>query len=111
MSALLSTTGGGVGGARKKLTGITNYKRPGPPTPSKHGGRLSLGGCSEPPREILKEVNDHGGSSAKTPVRFGFFSSRFSMGNSNPKDEVSYNGLYFILFIYFSIFKYEFECL
>ncbi|XP_004529555.1 major antigen isoform X2 [Ceratitis capitata] len=89
MSALLSTTGGGVGGARKKLTGITNYKRPGPPTPSKHGGRLSLGGCSEPPREILKEVNDHGGSSAKTPVRFGFFSSRFSMGNSNPKDETS----------------------
>ncbi|XP_023158388.1 flagellar attachment zone protein 1 isoform X3 [Ceratitis capitata] len=89
MSALLSTTGGGVGGARKKLTGITNYKRPGPPTPSKHGGRLSLGGCSEPPREILKEVNDHGGSSAKTPVRFGFFSSRFSMGNSNPKDENS----------------------
>ncbi|XP_036231926.2 GRIP and coiled-coil domain-containing protein 2 isoform X1 [Bactrocera oleae] len=84
MSALLSTTGGG--GARKKLTGITNYKRPGPPTPSKHGGRLSLGGSSEPPREILKEVNDYG-SSAKTPVRFGFFASKFSMGNSNPKDE------------------------
>ncbi|XP_039959027.1 rootletin isoform X1 [Bactrocera tryoni] len=84
MSALLSTTGGG--GARKKLTGITNYKRPGPPTPSKHGGRLSLGGSSEPPREILKEVNDYG-SSAKTPVRFGFFASKFSLGNSNPKDE------------------------
>ncbi|XP_029408969.2 major antigen isoform X2 [Bactrocera dorsalis] len=84
MSALLSTTGGG--GARKKLTGITNYKRPGPPTPSKHGGRLSLGGSSEPPREILREVNDYG-SSAKTPVRFGFFASKFSMGNSNPKDE------------------------
>uniref|UniRef100_A0A0A1XBU1 Myosin-7 n=1 Tax=Zeugodacus cucurbitae TaxID=28588 RepID=A0A0A1XBU1_ZEUCU len=86
MSALLSTTSGG--GARKKLTGITNYKRPGPPTPSKHGGRLSLGGSSEPPREILREVNDYGGgSSAKTPVRFGFFASKFSMGHSNPKDE------------------------
>ncbi|XP_017477932.1 PREDICTED: major antigen isoform X2 [Rhagoletis zephyria] len=83
MSALLSTTVGG--GARKKLTGITNYKRPGPPTPGKHGGRLSLG-SSEPPREILKEVYDHG-STAKTPVRFGFFTSKFSMGNSNSRDE------------------------
>ncbi|XP_067641582.1 GRIP and coiled-coil domain-containing protein 2 isoform X3 [Eurosta solidaginis] len=81
MSALLSTTAGG----RKKLTGITNYKRPGPPTPSKHGGRLSLG-SSEPPREILKEANDHT-CSTKTPVRFGFFASKFSMGNSNTRDE------------------------
>ncbi|XP_053948709.1 GRIP and coiled-coil domain-containing protein 2 isoform X2 [Anastrepha ludens] len=86
MSALLSTTSGG--GARKKLTGITNYKRPGPPTPSKHGGRLSLG-SSEPPREILKEVNLQGGSSAKTPVRFGFFASKFSMGHSNSRDETA----------------------
>ncbi|XP_054731016.1 uncharacterized protein LOC129239516 isoform X2 [Anastrepha obliqua] len=86
MSALLSTTSGG--GARKKLTGITNYKRPGPPTPSKHGGRLSLG-SSEPPREILKEVNLQGGSSAKTPVRFGFFASKFSMGHSNSRDETT----------------------
>lgn len=105
MSALLSTTSGG--GVRKKLTGITNYKRPGPPTPSKHGGRLSLGGSSEPPREILKEVNDHGGSSAKTPVRFSFFASKFSMGN--PKDEVSFNGSYLMLIIFFSIFELNFE--
>uniref|UniRef100_A0A1I8N206 Uncharacterized protein n=1 Tax=Musca domestica TaxID=7370 RepID=A0A1I8N206_MUSDO len=92
MSALLSTTNGGN---RKKCTGVTHYKRPGPPTPSKNG-RLSFGGCvsSEPMREILKESFDSANSattgtvsssSAKTPARFNFFASRFSMGNG--KDE------------------------
>ncbi|XP_061392877.1 centromere-associated protein E [Musca vetustissima] len=95
MSALLSTTNGGN---RKKCTGVTHYKRPGPPTPSKNG-RLSFGGCgsSEPMREILKESFDSANSgatgtvsssSAKTPARFNFFASRFSMGNG--KDEVSF---------------------
>ncbi|KAM7347652.1 mushroom body defect isoform 2-T2 [Cochliomyia hominivorax] len=81
MSALLSTT---AGGTRKKCTGVTHYKRPGPPTPSKNGGRLSFGGSSEPGREILKESYDTNGgssvSSSKTPARFNFFASRFSMG-------------------------------
>lgn len=90
MSALLSTTGAA---ARKKSIG-THYKRPGPPTPSKNGGRLSFG-SSEPPREILREQFE-GNGSAKTPARFKLFASRFSMGSSGlglaaglPRDEVS----------------------
>ncbi|XP_075156048.1 mushroom body defect isoform X3 [Haematobia irritans] len=90
MSALLSTT---AGGTRKKCNGVTHYKRPGPPTPSKNG-RLSFGGVvgiAEPSREILKESFDSANSgtavssSSKTPARFNFFASRFSMGNG--KDE------------------------
>ncbi|XP_043867031.1 putative leucine-rich repeat-containing protein DDB_G0290503 isoform X3 [Drosophila mojavensis] len=78
MSALLSTTDGHGAGMRKKSMG-THYKRPGPPTPSKNGGRLSFGG-SEPPREILRETCDNSGT-AKTPARFKIFASRFSIGN------------------------------
>ncbi|XP_068139629.1 early endosome antigen 1 isoform X3 [Drosophila tropicalis] len=90
MSALLSTTGTSTG-TRKKTIG-THYKRPGPPTPSKNGGRLSFGGNSEPPREILRETCDNGTS--KTPARFKIFSSRFSLGSSSnssalPRDENS----------------------
>ncbi|KAL9886904.1 mushroom body defect isoform 1-T1 [Glossina fuscipes fuscipes] len=85
-SALLNTAG-----TRKKCSGVTHYKRPGPPTPSKNGGRLSFGGSSigsnaEPSREILKESNgdNNAGSNiaTKTPARFNIFSSRFSLGNS-----------------------------
>ncbi|XP_043072034.1 sporulation-specific protein 15 isoform X3 [Drosophila grimshawi] len=79
MSALLSTTGGNCTGTRKKSMG-THYKRPGPPTPSKNGGRLSFG-SSEPAREILRETYDNNGST-KTPARFKIFASRFSMGSS-----------------------------
>lgn len=89
MSALLSTTVGG--GTRKKISGATSYKRPGPPTPSKNGGRLSFGGTSEPGREILKETFDSNQavtSSSKTPARFKMFASRFSLGSV--RDEVSY---------------------
>ncbi|KAH8291226.1 hypothetical protein KR054_009876, partial [Drosophila jambulina] len=83
MCALLSTTGTGT---RKKSIG-THYKRPGPPTPSKNGGRLSFG-SSEPPREVLRECNDHN-SNAKTPARFKFLTTRFSVGSSGlPRDEV-----------------------
>lgn len=69
MSSLLNT------GQRKKVGGTTSYKRPGPPTPSKNGGRLSFGGTggsvvgrlslggtgydSLNPREVLKEFNDN----------------------------------------------------
>lgn len=93
MSALLSTTDNNGLGTRKKSMG-THYKRPGPPTPSKNGGRLSFGG-SEPPREILRETCDNNGT-AKTPARFKIFTSRFSIGSSGigggghclPRDEV-----------------------
>ncbi|KRF82044.1 putative leucine-rich repeat-containing protein DDB_G0290503 isoform X2 [Drosophila virilis] len=79
MSALLSTTEGNGVGMRKKSMG-THYKRPGPPTPSKNGGRLSFGSM-EPPREILRETSDNNGF-AKTPARFKIFASRFSIGSS-----------------------------
>lgn len=37
----------------------TLYKRPGPPTPSKNGGRLSIGGANAelPKGDILRESN------------------------------------------------------
>ncbi|KAH8385798.1 hypothetical protein KR093_006039, partial [Drosophila rubida] len=80
MSALLSITGNGTGAnARKKSIG-TLYKRPGPPTPNKNGGRMSFG-SSEPPREVLRETYEN--STAKTPARFKMFASRFSMGSSS----------------------------
>ncbi|KRK06284.1 nuclear mitotic apparatus protein 1 isoform X2 [Drosophila yakuba] len=83
MSALLSSSSTG---ARKKSMG-THYKRPGPPTPSKNGGRLSFG-SSEPPREILREFGDHNNTS-KTPARFKFLTQRFSVGSSGlPRDEL-----------------------
>ncbi|XP_034138908.1 uncharacterized protein LOC117590416 isoform X2 [Drosophila guanche] len=88
MSALLSSSAST--GARKKTMG-THYKRPGPPTPSKNGGRLSFG-SSEPPREILRETCENNGNS-KTPTRFKMFTSRFSIGSSTsgssglPRDE------------------------
>nr|NP_727770.2 mushroom body defect, isoform F [Drosophila melanogaster]AAF48362.3 mushroom body defect, isoform F [Drosophila melanogaster] len=82
MSALLSSSSTGT---RKKSMG-THYKRPGPPTPSKNGGRLSFG-SSEPPREILREFGDHNNTS-KTPARFKFLTQRFSVGSSGlPRDE------------------------
>ncbi|KAH8354764.1 hypothetical protein KR084_006734 [Drosophila pseudotakahashii] len=86
MSALLSSSSTG---ARKKSMG-THYKRPGPPTPSKNGGRLSFG-SSEPPREILREFGgDHNSNTSKTPARFKFLTQRFSVGSSTlPRDEVS----------------------
>lgn len=39
----------------------TLYKRPGPPTPSKNGGRFSFGGtnCELPRGEILRELSDN----------------------------------------------------
>jgi len=85
MSALLSSSSTGT---RKKSMG-THYKRPGPPTPSKNGGRLSFG-SSEPPREILREFGDHHNNTSKTPARFKFLTQRFSVGSSGlPRDEVS----------------------
>lgn len=44
----------------------TLYKRPGPPTPSKNGGRLSFGGIgAELPRgDILREQNQQASTSS-----------------------------------------------
>lgn len=79
-------------GQRKKVTGATTYKRPGPPTPSKNAGRLSLGSTSvdhQYQREVLKESNENIFSSnithrKNTPGKLlSFFSS------SKVKDEVS----------------------
>uniref|UniRef100_A0A1Y1KCN0 Uncharacterized protein n=1 Tax=Photinus pyralis TaxID=7054 RepID=A0A1Y1KCN0_PHOPY len=50
---------------RKKDIGTTSYKRPGPPTPSKNGGRVSLQGGEIQPRDVLRECND----GPKTPKR------------------------------------------
>jgi hypothetical protein len=46
---------------RKKDFGTTSYKRPGPPTPSKNGGRLSLQGNEVHP------MREH--CEAKTPKK------------------------------------------
>lgn len=65
----------------------TLYKRPGPPTPSKNGGRLSFGGgnvtASELfPKEALREQNNN----AKTKTTPGKLMSMFS---SSKHKEVS----------------------
>lgn len=64
----------------------TLYKRPGPPTPSKNGGRLSFGSnvtASELfPKEVLREQNNN----AKTKTTPGKLMSMFS---SKHKVEVS----------------------
>lgn len=49
----------------KKDIGTTSYKKPGPPTPSKNGGRLSLQGSEVHPRDALRDHN----TDAKTPKR------------------------------------------
>lgn len=43
----------------------TLYKRPGPPTPSKNGGRLSLGG-ELPKGDILRELNNQNDGATST---------------------------------------------
>lgn len=99
MSFLLNSTA--TTGNRKKCSGVTSYKRPGPPTPSKNGSRLSIGTIHnnttmELPREVLKETamgtnQDFAPNTTKvTPARFSFLSSRFSLGGigSGIRDEV-----------------------
>ncbi|XP_025834068.1 COP1-interactive protein 1-like isoform X3 [Agrilus planipennis] len=48
---------------RKKDIGTTSYKKPGPPTPSKNGGRVSLQGNEIHSKDVLRDHND------KTPKR------------------------------------------
>uniref|UniRef100_A0A182J7U7 Uncharacterized protein n=1 Tax=Anopheles atroparvus TaxID=41427 RepID=A0A182J7U7_ANOAO len=57
---------------RRKVSGITSYKRPGPPTPSKKAGRLSLSGAlpgvgSEVQyKEALQDSNVNAGGEGST---------------------------------------------
>lgn len=72
---------------RKKDLGTTSYKRPGPPTPSKNGGRVSLQGNDNHP---LREQNESKTPKKSTPGRL----KSFLMGrNSSVRDgtEVGYN--------------------
>lgn len=73
----------------------TAYKRPGPPTPSKNGGRFSFGGGDLPRGDILREHNGRpsvggggtiGGTSKVKKSTPGKFSRMFS--TSKIKDEV-----------------------
>jgi hypothetical protein len=67
---------------RKKQS--TSYKKPGPPTPSKNAGRLSIGGSSDVHyTNILKDSN---ADKKQTPGRMMAFLSHFSKN----KDEVSF---------------------
>ncbi|GJQ72076.1 hypothetical protein Trydic_g3173 [Trypoxylus dichotomus] len=76
--------------SRKKDIGTTSYKKPGPPTPSKNGGRLSLQSNEiQPP----KDVQD---SDAKTPkrttpsrIRNLFFRGRNSNTKSSTEAQAS----------------------
>lgn len=63
---------------RKKDIGTTSYKKPGPPTPSKNGGRLSLQG-----NEVLREQND-----TKTPKRVTPNRIRALFRKTSSKDNV-----------------------
>lgn len=74
----------------------TAYKRPGPPTPSKNGGRFSIGGSSGidlPRSDILREQNGANGrlsiggaSKAAKKQTPGKFARLFS--TTKLKDEV-----------------------
>ncbi|XP_021697321.1 nuclear mitotic apparatus protein 1 isoform X2 [Aedes aegypti] len=70
--------------SRKKQSGTTSYKRPGPPTPSKKAGRLSFGGSLPTNdfqyKEILKD-NSNGSSSGG-----GAFGGRLSFGRKSNVD-------------------------
>jgi hypothetical protein len=86
--------------SRRKTQG-TSYKKPGPPTPSKNAGRLSLGNTTfslpneNVPyhKEALKDQNAHGGSmtfgkSTKTPGKFKSMFSQSGLLKSLSRDEV-----------------------
>ena len=73
-------------GLRKKQS--TSYKRPGPPTPSKNAGRLSIGPNDVQYKEIiLKDSTNENVQKKSTPGRF----KNFITGGTKPKDEVSYS--------------------
>lgn len=70
--------------ARKKDKTQTSYKKPGPPTPSRNGGRLSLQGNSikSPTSRILKERNSKDRSTSTPRTLKSLFISRRQDENS-----------------------------
>ncbi|XP_055551720.1 putative leucine-rich repeat-containing protein DDB_G0290503 isoform X2 [Wyeomyia smithii] len=70
--------------SRKKTGGTTTYRRPGPPTPSKKGGRLSFGGTVPTNdfqyKEICKENANSGGSTIGSRLSFGGRKSNVDSG-------------------------------
>ncbi|CAH1116630.1 unnamed protein product [Phaedon cochleariae] len=64
---------------QKKDFGTTTYKKPGPPTPSKNGGRLSLQGNEILP---LREHNDRSPKKSITPSRL----KALFMGRTNSRE-------------------------
>lgn len=86
----------------------TIYKRPGPPTPSKNGGRLSLGAAGElAPREILKEQQNMNVAASNvitkktTPGKL-----RAMFTSSKVKDEVRNYLLIFLGFLVFYFLRF-----
>lgn len=65
-------------GNRKKQS--TSYKRPGPPTPSKNAGRLSIGASEINYNNILKDTKNNENISKNTPSRLKAF---FHLGKGN----------------------------
>nr|CAI5848925.1 unnamed protein product [Callosobruchus analis] len=64
---------------QKKDFGTTSYKKPGPPTPSKNGGRLSLQGNEVQP---LREYNERTPKKVTTPSRI----KALFMGKTSSKE-------------------------
>ncbi|XP_058122606.1 myosin-10-like [Anopheles coustani] len=86
---------------RRKVSGITSYKRPGPPTPSKKAGRLSLGGVLPGAnleiqyKDALQDANVAAGTTeglgrtgrTKTPGKFKQMLSSSSLLSNFQRDE------------------------
>lgn len=78
---------------RKKQRGTTQYNRPGPPTPSKMGGRLSMGGASSDVNytHVLKDATNNNEAAAKKTPNPSRFRNIFSSSSKLKHDEVSMN--------------------
>ncbi|XP_050432035.1 putative leucine-rich repeat-containing protein DDB_G0290503 isoform X2 [Adelges cooleyi] len=62
---------------KKKDRNQTSYKKPGPPTPSKNGGRVSLSGNAKTTLKETKESNSNRRRASSTPNKlFGLFMSK-----------------------------------
>lgn len=75
---------------QKKDFGTTSYKKPGPPTPSKNGGRLSLQGNEIQP---LREQNQRTTVTPKkvTPSRIrALFMGRANVARENTEVDIDY---------------------
>lgn len=78
---------------QKKDAGTTTYKKPGPPTPSKHGGRVSLENKVHP-KEVLRELHDNKTPKRVTPNRIRMLF--LGKGNSSTRDSSEVGSTAFI---------------